>query len=594
MTEADNFLTAFDPEELLADLKRLIRHGYENIPRHTQRQLGPSQIGHECPRHLALQTVVPEYGVEKYNDPLPSLTGTAIHALLETFVPAFNEMLGRERFLAERKVWMREGFGGTADLFDTDTGSVCDWKALYTGTLVPTPSGWSTVGEMQVGDELFDSGGNVTVVTAKTPVWFGRDCYRVVFEDGAEATCDGEHLWSVQYGQRQGASVMKTVDMIDRLRDPRGQLHIRVNNAGPLQLPEVGYPIRPYTLGCWLGDGDSRGGRIYKPDGALFDNIRADGYAVGDPNPSNPLARNVAGLTTLLREAGQQQNKHIPAALLRGSHEQRLALMQGLMDTDGSWNRIRSQAVFCTSRKEMAYDFAELVSSLGSKPRVWELTKRGFGLTVTAYDVTFTPVGFNPFRLPRKADLVKPKKVDTRSRRRVIQSIERVDSVPVQCLSVDAPDRTFLVGKEMIPTHNCSSPERISKFVREGLSGQYRAQPHLYGLGYEREGFEVNNVAVVFLPRGGQLRNARIIAERYDRDIALKAMERYDRILMLADELDVEHHHERFQVFPAVPSLENCRFCPFHSPGHQDPLYCDGIDGMDVTADAPPRPEELK
>ena len=249
MTTADDFLTEFNGEELLADLKRLIRHGYENIPRHLQRELGPSQIGHECPRHLALATVAPEEGVARYDDPLPSLTGTALHAMFESFVPAYNKLIGHERFLAERRVSMREGFSGSCDLYDTDTDTVIDWK-----------------------------------------------------------------------------------------------------------------------------------------------------------NPS---------------------------------------------------------------------------------------------------------------------------------------------------------------------------PARVAKYIKDPGS-IYKRQAHLYGLGYEREGFPVKNVAVCLLPRGGQLRNARLWSEPYNRELALDTMKRYDQILVLADELDVEHHPERFAIFPAIPN-DMCEYCPFFSPAPDgNPYRCAG------------------
>jgi hypothetical protein len=113
--------------ELLDDLKDLIRHASDNAARSQQTSLGPSEIGHPCARKLAFG-LMREPRTNPSGDPLPSIFGTAMHAWLEDAVRTANEFIGRERWLTERKVTVREGLSGTADLFDTDTGTVIDWK----------------------------------------------------------------------------------------------------------------------------------------------------------------------------------------------------------------------------------------------------------------------------------------------------------------------------------------------------------------------------------------------------------------------------------------------------------------------------------
>lgn len=332
--------------------------------------------------------------------------------------------------------------------------AVDDWKDLDVNTPISTPSGWTTMGALQVGEQVFGADGRPCAVTAKSKVYTDRPCFRVRFDDGTEVVAGDQHKWQVQTGAKADRTeVLTTEQLAQRIFSTAGspQRDLRILNAEPLQLPEAVLPIHPYVLGAWLGDGSSRAGEVCKPDDEMFEHIKSCGYQVL-PAQADGLIRTITGLREQLRHADLLGNKHVPRAYLRGSYAQRLALLQGLMDTDGTWNRIRHQAVFTSVDKQLAEDVRELVVSLGAKARVWELTKHGFGLTITAYDVSFSPTDWNPFRLSRKADLVRVG--TTRARRRLIVSVEPTVSVSTQCITVDSPDSLYLCGEQMVPTHN--------------------------------------------------------------------------------------------------------------------------------------------
>jgi replicative DNA helicase len=70
-------------------------------------------------------------------------------------------------------------------------------KALALDTPIPTPDGWTTMGEIRVGDVVFDETGVPCRVTATTDVMFERPCYRVRFSDGSSIIADADHLWAV-------------------------------------------------------------------------------------------------------------------------------------------------------------------------------------------------------------------------------------------------------------------------------------------------------------------------------------------------------------------------------------------------------------
>lgn len=337
---------------------------------------------------------------------------------------------------------------------------IADYKGLALDTPLPTPTGWTTMRSVRVGDQLLDSGGQPCTVTEKSDVHM-RKCYRVRFDDGSSVVCDDEHLWITAAGRNSPSTTVQTaVRSTEEIRSTLklyGQNHHRVAVATSLDLPNTMLPVHPYVLGCWLGDGAAACGRISKPDDELFELIAACGYELGAPWPSTAdrcQTRTVLGLSKQLRTAGLLHNKHIPGAYLRSGEQQRLELLRGLMDTDGSWNSLRQQAIFTTVDKAMAEAVRELACSLGQRAIVQEYQAKGYGRTLTAYRVTFTPTrGLNPFSLPRKATQVVVRS-ETRSLQRVIVAVDETPTVPTQCIAVDSPDRTYLCTEAMIPTHN--------------------------------------------------------------------------------------------------------------------------------------------
>src|SRR4029077_2817143 len=74
-------------------------------------------------------------------------------------------------------------------------GATGSGKALALDTPIPTPDGWTTMGEIQPGDQVFDEGGQRCSVIAATPVMHGRPCYEVEFSDATVIVADAQHLW---------------------------------------------------------------------------------------------------------------------------------------------------------------------------------------------------------------------------------------------------------------------------------------------------------------------------------------------------------------------------------------------------------------
>jgi hypothetical protein len=327
-------------------------------------------------------------------------------------------------------------------------------KALALDTPIATPAGWTTMGDIQPGDEVFDENGHRCLVLAATPVMYDRPCYEVEFSDGTVVVADAQHLWRTATAAGRAR----------RSRPPRGELHwppgdvarvlsraaevladvdaepvttaqlassLRVGGranhsiqvCGPLDYPEQDLPVRPYTLGAWLGDGHS-GWREAR-----------------------------TGLKAELRALGVLGCKRIPASYLRASVRQRRALLAGLMDAGGSCSPAGEVTFTCTSER-LARDVHELVIGLGHKPTI--RTKAGQGRALassTAFTITFRPR--EPvFRLSRKLARQTEISAASPALQRYVVDVRPVPSVPVRCIQVDSPSRLYLASRSCIPTHN--------------------------------------------------------------------------------------------------------------------------------------------
>lgn len=118
-------------DEIRAELTQVIEWHERNAPRSLQKELGPSEVGHPCLRHLGYKFLdVPRCNTQFGRDVLPSALGSAFHARLEHHFLAENIRLGEERYLTELRVEPWPGLTGSLDLYDLRRGAVRDWKIL--------------------------------------------------------------------------------------------------------------------------------------------------------------------------------------------------------------------------------------------------------------------------------------------------------------------------------------------------------------------------------------------------------------------------------------------------------------------------------
>lgn len=371
---------------------------------------------------------------------------------------------------------------------------VVDYKGLALDTAIPTPTGWTTMAALAVGDQVFGSNGRPCTVTGKSEVHW-RTCYRIRFDDGTTVICDDEHLWRTTHGSyvNRAASLETSILTTTAIRDTLlkyGQHHHRVALAGVLDLPDAELPVDPYLLGYWLGDGWAWGGLLTVGEQDrpwLMHALTERGCtcrSTVDQRNGTTYSLRITGLTKQLNAAGYLRTRTVPAPYLRASARQRLDLLRGLMDSDGSWNPLRKQAVFTTVNKELAEQVRDLACGLGQRAVVLPYIARGFGLVRQAYRVCWRPVGgLVPFALPRKADPVAGVGPGM-SNRRVIVAVEEMPTVPTQCIEVDSPDHTYLCTEGMVPTHNTISRQaHAALFAKQIFDFGYYIQNVWYRTG---------------------------------------------------------------------------------------------------------------
>jgi hypothetical protein len=332
-------------------------------------------------------------------------------------------------------------------------------KALALDTPIPTPEGWTTIGDIKVGDQILSPDGNPVSVTFKTETMINHQCYKIFFDNGEEVVADADHLWEVNSSYwRTGKKVINTDEIYSRYlkktnnkrgKGVEGSLYIDLSKA--INGKNQNLPIDPYLLGVWLGDGYSADGRIIAhKDDYEFYKTKLDIEHEREDN--NCIRFKCRDLRKKLKENNLLKNKHIPQIYLRSSIDQRMELLRGLMDTDGSITKTQSFE-FYQKNYEFILQVVELLSSLGIKSRV---SRKSIN-QCWYYTVRFASKE-KVFNLPRKLELINFNgKGRPQNKRHYIQKIEKVDSVPVACIQVDSDDHLFLCGRTFIPTHNTTT-----------------------------------------------------------------------------------------------------------------------------------------
>ncbi len=370
-------------------------------------------------------------------------------------------------------------------------------KALRNGTKVLTINGWQPIECLRVGDKIFGSDGFPYPIKGVYPQGT-RQLYRVTFSDGITIDCDGDHLWTVKTMNDRQRGTSRTITTHQIIADgltvgkkKYPPYRYSIPMVAPIKSPFVELPLDPYLLGVLIGDGGLSNGQVMLttdneiasqlilPNNAYIKkreclsceyvstySINSSAKSAGNQR-SNPVRM---ALIDLGLHKSLSDTKFIPAIYLNASVEQRWALLQGLLDTDGyCGNQVKkgtSQPCtvtieYSTSSAKLASDVISLVQSLGGtatlgiKTNASYVDKQGVRIQCkTAYRIVIkTPTSLGcPFRLSRKASKYNPSKQRPEPYR-IIRNIKQIDTDYATCISVDSPDHLF-VTEGYVLTHN--------------------------------------------------------------------------------------------------------------------------------------------
>lgn len=430
---------------------------------------------------------------------------------IQRFITDDNDkILGVEQSAARRNVVIP--YGRILHFKTTSINGEPSGRALAPDTPIPTPDGWATMGDMRIGSKVFDENGKIRYVTGVAG-WNNRPTYEIEFSSGERIIADENHQWVVRDGKNignDGEYKKLTTRQIFRygviLPGKENTSRWSIETCGALDYPEQALPVDPYYFGYWLGDGNSRNTSIttHVDDVEdLCEHLHSAGYTTkvvlnGKEGGAGRLVRVQGskewasdGPSFGLRMLGVYHNKHVPDAYMRGSYEQRLSLLQGLMDSDGTISE-DGKAEFGNTNRALSEAVVELVRSLGGHARITTKRSRKFGgggyTGSINYRVHFTP-HFAAFRLPRKADRVRTEK--SRFSRNYIRSVKPHTRMNTICIEVDSPSHLFLCGRSMVPTHN--------SVLRSAYTSWKAANNIKYfeGVGIERE---LNGLPIVRVP----------------------------------------------------------------------------------------------
>lgn len=368
---------------------------------------------------------------------------------------------------------------------------------------VLTPDGFVKMRDIKVGSKVIAGNGNVAVVQGVFPLG-KKPTYRFTMDDGSYTDVSDDHLWTVQTRDDRKNGKYRTVSTMDIIKNVRVENGKRLNYSldyvPRIEFPEKDLPIDPYLLGVILGDGGIANKQlvITKGDADLINKcasiIEKDGYEFVHRGKYNYRVvrkqRDKKGnniyfdaLRKLDLWGKHSYEKFIPEIYKYGSYEQRLWLLRGLLDTDGSAES--GYAEYSTSSEQLANDVKDLVHSLGGYCSVnvrdsFYNDKDGNRVDCRlSYRllIQFDAKHENPFWLPRKAEKYKPKREVIK---RFIKSVELIGEYECQCIYISDPCHLYITDDYII-THNTT----LSKFFISAVIGWF---PNDFNLFFSHSG----------------------------------------------------------------------------------------------------------
>lgn len=419
----------------------------------------------------ALQTLEKWENQEVY-DALERAYITRAHNDFHSYMIALEwRRPAKSRFYQPRMMVLREVADALTDLMVNDLYDIIllsmpprVGKLLADDTLVLTADGWKNHGDLVVGDRVVAPDGRFVPVTHVFPKATADRL--VTFSNGEQIQCHAAHEW-VLYDRSKGRErTLETryieAQQLDSGAPGRGHRYrLQLLHKTPMVGEHRNLPLDPYTLGVWLGDGTNT-----KP---LICGARADVEIIRESIPYSQTWEHTHPITGVyyaefkdMREGlhhygmchtRRTTQKHIPDIYLTASKAQRLELLAGLLDTDGSLRKTENRYNFTTCDERLRDDVVSLIATFGWRTGVVRYEPRTSSSGIVGkkpyYVIGFNPTEHIPCRIARKQlhTFSKPRRV-------ALTSVETVAPKQGNCISVDGG--VYCVGRQMVPTHNSS------------------------------------------------------------------------------------------------------------------------------------------
>lgn len=359
-------------------------------------------------------------------------------------------------------------------------------QPLSLDTEVPTSRGWVTVGDLKVGDYVFGSDGHLHEVVRETEVLEGLDCYIVRLDDGTEIVASESHGWTTQKLEGHGGTYrtahVTTKELSETISGSKGRKSHKIPVVG-FESDDIDLLVDPWFVGLWLGDGRTSDSsvvfnieywdeyqKMVTPLVSEFQEVvwtkrETTNGSWGEFRIKNKdRSRDSDTYVSKLRSIGVLNNKHIPDEYMNAGTNQRIALLQGMVDSDGGVDT-NGRCYFVNSNTRLVYQFQELVIGLG-----FRCTVRKHGKALRA---EFNPgTRITVSRLEYKYSRQRSYGPRNRSQYRWIESVTKTESVPVKCIGIDTQDHLFQVTRNRILTHNTRNtfslfPSMASKRLKQ-------------------------------------------------------------------------------------------------------------------------------
>lgn len=371
-------------------------------------------------------------------------------------------------------------------------------KAQPLYSKLKTPSGWITMREVQVGDQLMMPDGTTAAVNGVFPQG-KKSIYKVTFADGRTAESCDEHLWKVYNKHwKDKWKVMALSEIIDKLNNSKLEIYIPLLTAS--EDNNISLPIDPYALGALLGDGGMKGGSlgISSADQFILDKVQSgigEEFVVARSTESSKYdyiiksakavpGKSVSGvfkhkiresLSNLGLLGKGSYDKFIPEIYKSASVNQKLELLKGLMDTDGYVCKL-GRLDFTTTSIQLANDVVDVIRSIGGIARITTSENKSYmynGVNTPCHASYRVTIRYKDPKslvsLPRKlermseqyqySDASKNKELKLK-----ISKIEYVGEVEAQCISVNHPEHLYITDNYVV-THNTEIARRIAQYL---------------------------------------------------------------------------------------------------------------------------------